>query len=111
MSNDEIVLEVPRGKNTNGVGSNEFTSFMGSSIRMGAEIGGLDPVVKGNSDFSRVIDIVLNTQISANLAAIATETALPTPNVQRINALVQENGELEVIKSTKSFYSKTVNTE
>ena len=50
-------------------------------------------------------------QISANLAAIATETALPTPNVQRINALVQENGELEVIKSTKSFYSKTVNTE
>ena len=111
MSNDEIVLEVPRGKNTNGVGSNEFTSLMGNRFTMGAEIGGLDPVVKGNSDFSRVIDIVLNTQISANLAAIATETALPTPNVQRINALVQENGELEVIKSTKSFYSKTVNTE
>ena len=111
LSNDEIILGVPRGKVTDGVGSNEFTSFMGSSIRMGAEIGGLDPVVKGNSDFSRVIDIVLNTQISANLAAIATETALPTPNVQRINALVQENGELEVIKSTKSFYSKTVNTE
>lgn len=111
LSNDEIILEVPRGKVTDGVGSNDFTSLMGNSIRMGAKIGGLDPVVKGNSDFSRVIDIVLNTQISANLAAIATETALPTPNVQRINALVQENGELERIKSTKSFYSKTVNTE
>ena len=111
LSNDEIILEVPRGKVTNGVGSNEFTSLSGNRFTMGTEIGGLDPVVKGNSDFTKVIDIVLNTQISANLAAIVTETAKPTPNALRINALLKENGELEVIKSTKSFYSKKVNTE
>jgi hypothetical protein len=84
---------------------------MGSSLRMGAKVGGLDPVVKGNSDFTKVIDIILNTQINANLAEITAEAAKQPPNVPRINELTQENRELETIKSTKSFYSKTVNTE
>jgi len=111
LSNDEIILEVPRGKVEDGVGSNDFTSLMGSSLRMGAKVGGLDPVVKGNSDFTKVIDIILNTQINANLAEITVEAAKQPPNVPRIKKLEEENRELNKIKSTKSFYSKTVNTE
>ena len=111
LSNDEIILEVPRGKVKDGVGSNDFTSLMGSSLRMGAKVGGLDPVVKGNSDFTKVIDIILNTQINANLAEITAESVKQPPNLLRIKELEEENRELNKIKSTKSFYSKTVNTE